>query len=148
MALISNPENAVSPLGVLAIAIVFTLIVWVLAGVRFWALRNFTYRTFSPKWISNVAVMLIVVMVTVSLGLLFFAYYSVFRMRDLQSAWIAWDDKRYLPGIMDSQLATIDHKQDVILEWLNKLELDIMKVHNKNIRWGKPRKGLPRINNC
>lgn len=128
MALISNPDNPVSPPGVLAIAIVFTFVVWLLAGVRFWALRHYTYRTFSPRWISNVAVMLIVVFVSAGLALLFYAYRMVYKMRDMDDYWMRLDDQRYDPSITEAQLAAIDAKQTMIDNELMGISLDTMKV--------------------
>lgn len=128
MALISNPDNAVSPPGVLAIAIVFTFIVWVLAGVRFWALRHYTYRTFSPRWISNVAVMLIVVFVSVGLALLFYAYHMVYQMRDLEDAWMRLDSKRSDNSTTQAEIGMIVATQKQIGVKLNTLGLDTMKV--------------------
>ena len=128
MALISNPDNAVSPPGVLAIAIVFTFIVWLLAGVRFWALRHYTYKKFSPRWISNIAVMLIVVFVSVGLALLFFAYHMVYQMRDLDDAWYILDGKRAGGSITESELEMIDLQQAEIDNKIMKLGLDTMKV--------------------
>ncbi|KAF8423534.1 hypothetical protein EV426DRAFT_115819 [Tirmania nivea] len=127
MALISNPNNAVSPPGVLAIAIVFTFIVWLLAGVRFWALRHYTYRTFSPRWISNVAVMLIVMFVSVGLALLFYAYHMVYQMRDLEDAWMRLDDKRYDNSTTQADMGVIDATQNQLGTELMSLGLDTMK---------------------
>lgn len=128
MALISNPDNAVSPPGVLAIAIVFTFVVWLLAGVRFWALRHYTYKRFSPRWISNMAVLLIVVFVSVGLALLFYAYQVVYQMRDLEAAWFSLEDKRMDPSATESDLVLIDSKQEVIGNEVMRLGLDTMKV--------------------
>ncbi|RPB22207.1 hypothetical protein L211DRAFT_850761 [Terfezia boudieri ATCC MYA-4762] len=127
MALISNPDNPVSPPGVLAIAIVFTFIMWLLAGVRFWALRHYTYRTFSPRWISNVAVMLIVVFVSLDLALLFYAYHMVYQMRDLDDSWTRLDDKRYDNSTTQAEMGMIDAAQDQIGAQLMSLGLDTMK---------------------
>ncbi|KAI5786983.1 hypothetical protein DFH27DRAFT_615043 [Peziza echinospora] len=104
MALISNPNNPVSPQGVIAIAIVFTVIVWILASIRFWALRKYSYKPFTPRWISNLSIILIVVFVTVSLGLLLYAYHLVFVMLDLENKWISLENERGREGVSEDDI--------------------------------------------
>ncbi|KAF8466741.1 hypothetical protein BDZ91DRAFT_763112 [Kalaharituber pfeilii] len=127
MALISNPDNPVSPPGVLAIGIIFTFIVWFLAGVRFWVLRHYSYRKFSPRWVSNVAVMLIVVFVSVGLGLLFYAYHMVYQMRDLERTWDSLDFKLAEGNLTEAEMTAVDMKLVDIETQLINLSLDTMK---------------------
>ena len=128
MALISDPNNPVSPQGVLAIAVVFTIVVWLFAGARFWALRHNTSRRFSPRWISNAAVVLILVFVSMSLFSLFYAYHIVYRMRDLQNVLDTLDSQRSEPSMSNAELESISAAEDNIITQLNSCALSTMKV--------------------
>lgn len=73
------------------------------------------------------AVMLIVVFVSVGLALLFYAYHMVYKMRDLDDAWMRLDNMRS-DNSTAAETGMIDAAQDQIDAELMKLGLDTMKV--------------------
>ena len=131
MALISNnPNNAVSPSGVLAIAATFTFIVWVFAAARFWALRHNTCWRFSPRWISNAVVMLILVLVLISLLLLCYAYHMVHRIQDIQRVLENLKLQKSGPSISRAELASVNAELGKIKLQLDGVILSTMKVED------------------
>lgn len=74
------------------------------------------------------AVMLIVVFVSVGLSLLFYAYHTVYQMRDLEDVWMRLDDKRSDNSTTQADMGMIDAAQDSLGAELTKLGLGTMKV--------------------
>lgn len=132
MALISNPDNPISPQGVLVLATVFTGVMWILAGTRFWVLRHYKFRRFSPRWISDLAVLMIVIFMTVSLGLLFYVYHLVLEMQvlDLKLHELETQEEHHKFRRSDSNLSGGDQNnlEAALNEQWTEVILKIMKV--------------------
>ena len=131
MALISNnPNNAVSPAGVLVIAFTFTFIVWMFIVARFWALRHNICWRFSPRCISNAAVILILVFVSISLLMVCYAYHIVHQIQDIQRVLENLEHQKSGPSVSRAELALVNAELGKIRLQLDRFILFTKKVED------------------